>query len=392
MTGFIDLDRRFHPLTDKELGDAELLASFGDSDFDFDQSWKDLLKYPRVVLLAEAGAGKTIEMTRAAQRLVDDGKYAFFLPLESLDRDEVHVVFTPDENERFDSWMAHPDAPAWLFLDSVDELKLGRGTLDGALRRLSSVIQKRRLHRARFVISCRLTDWRRSDDGPTVRKRLPLPKKTRTVRSLSSDEAFMVPLTGERLTTNVATENGDDAADRNLPRVFAMLPLSDGRIRRFAERIGGLDDSSAFLAEVERRNAWSFARRPQDLEWLVRSWRTSARLATWERLHHENIVAKLADSPDRPDAGVLTAKRAMQGAERLALALTLARTGVIQSPRIARWTSGAPTERWTPRKYWTTGRPRSGRRCCAARFSIRRPTGGCAFTIAPSGNILPPGS
>lgn len=332
VTDFIDLDRRFHPLTNKELGDAELLASFGDSDFDFNKSWKDLLKCPRVVLLAEAGAGKTVEMTRAAQRLAEEGKHAFFLPLESLDRDEVRVVFTPDENERFDSWMAHPDAPAWFFLDSVDELKLGRGTLDGALRRLSSVIQKRRLHRARFVISCRLTDWRRSGDGSTVRKRLPLPKKTRTVRSLSSDEAFMAPLTGDRLTTNSVADDSEDAADRNLPRVFAMLPLSDGRIRRFAERIGRLDDSSAFLAEVERRNAWSFARRPQDLEWLVRSWRTSARLATWERLHHENIVAKLADSSDRPDAGVLTAKRAMQGAERLALALTLVRTGVIQSP------------------------------------------------------------
>ena len=331
MTGFIDLDRRFHPLTDKELGDAELLASFGDSDFDFSKSWDDLLQCPRVVLLAEAGAGKTVEMTRAAQRLVEEGKYAFFLPLESLDRDEVCVVFTPDENERFDSWMAHPDAPAWFFLDSVDELKLRRSTLDGALRRLSSIIQSR-LHRARFVISCRLTDWRRSDDGSTVRKRLPLPEKTHTARSLSSDEAFMAPLTGERLATNAAAENGDAATDRDLPRVFAMLPLSDGRIRRFAERGGGVDDPSAFLAEVERRNAWSFARRPQDLEWLVRSWRTSARLATWKRLHHENIVAKLADSPDRPDAGVLADRRAMQGAERLALALTLARTGVIQSP------------------------------------------------------------
>lgn len=331
MTEFIDLDRRFHPLTDKELGDAELLASFGDSDFDFDKSWEDLLKCPRVVLLAEAGAGKTVEMEHAAQRLVDDGKYAFFLPLESLDRGEVRVVFTPDENERFDSWMARPDAPAWFFLDSVDELKLRRGTLDGALRRLSSVVH-RHLHRARFVISCRLTDWRRSGDGSTVRRRLPLPKKTRTARRLSSDEAFMAPLTGERLTTNSVADDSEDAADRDLPRVFAMLPLSDGRIGRFAERSGGLDDPSAFLAEVERRNAWSFARRPQDLEGLVRSWQTSARLATWERLHHENIVAKLADSPDRPDAGVLTAKRAMQGAERLALALTLVRTGVIQSP------------------------------------------------------------
>lgn len=328
MTGFIDLDRRFHPLTDKELGDPELLASFGDSDFDFSKSWDDLLQCPRVVLLAEAGAGKTVEMTRAAQRLVEEGKYAFFLPLESLDRGKTRGLLTPGEEVRFDSWMKEPEEAAWFFLDSVDELKLRQGTLERALRNLSRDIRDC-LHRSRFVVSSRWSDWRQALDGPMVLKWLPVPeKKTTVVRDRSSDDVFLAPFKDRRPAS--ADEEGPDSANGESLQIFYMLPLSDKRIKRFAER-RGVDDVSTFLAEVERRNAWSFARRPLDLGWLVDSWRDSRRLGPWKRLHDLDVTAKLAD-PDRPDHGVLADECAVRGAERLALALALMRTGVIRSP------------------------------------------------------------
>lgn len=329
MTEFIDLDRRFHPLTDKELGDAELLASFGDSDFDFDKSWKDLLKCPRVVFLAEAGAGKTVEMKRVAERLVDDGKYAFFLPLESLDRDKTRDLLTPDEEVRFDSWVKKPEETAWFFLDSIDELKLRQGTLERALRNLSRDIRGC-LHRARFVVSSRLSDWRQAIDGPMVSKWLPvLEEKTTAVRERSSGDAFLAPLKGRRPAS--ADEEGPDSANGESLQIFYMLPLSDRRIRLFVERRLGVDDGPTFLAEVEGRNAWSFARRPLDLEWLEQSWPDSRRLGSWKRLHDLNVTAKLRD-PDRPDHGVLADECAVRGAERLALALALMRTGVIRSP------------------------------------------------------------
>ena len=57
VNGFIDLDRRFHPLTDSELEDAENLAIR--SDYGSGIGWPKLLKCRRLILLAEAGAGKT---------------------------------------------------------------------------------------------------------------------------------------------------------------------------------------------------------------------------------------------------------------------------------------------------------------------------------------------
>ena len=86
MTHFIDLQRRFRDLTKAELEDPELLASMNDRAFGSPTGWPELLKHERILLLAEAGSGKTIEMREQAKSLVSEGKFAFFVALESLDR------------------------------------------------------------------------------------------------------------------------------------------------------------------------------------------------------------------------------------------------------------------------------------------------------------------
>ena len=71
MPNFIDLQRRFHDLTDAELEDIEHLVSSVEYGFDLGSiGWSELLRHARVILLAEAGAGKTKEMEEQARRLV----------------------------------------------------------------------------------------------------------------------------------------------------------------------------------------------------------------------------------------------------------------------------------------------------------------------------------
>ena len=60
MTRFIDLERRFHALTDAELAEPERLAALSEDEFSPSSGWSELLEYDRVILLAEAGAGKII--------------------------------------------------------------------------------------------------------------------------------------------------------------------------------------------------------------------------------------------------------------------------------------------------------------------------------------------
>ena len=81
MTGFIDLERRFHELTDQEVDDLEDLAAWSEYVPGSATGWPELLKHDRLVLLAEAGAGKTEEMHQQAKRLSEEGKFAFFVAL-----------------------------------------------------------------------------------------------------------------------------------------------------------------------------------------------------------------------------------------------------------------------------------------------------------------------
>ena len=171
MTKFIDLDRQFRVMTDADLEDPERLAAWGDHGLGM--SWPKLLEqHHRVVLLAEAGAGKTAEMRQQAARLVEEGRFAFFVALESLDREPVEGILSANEEERLEQWKADGHAPAWFFLDAVDELKLTEGKLDRALRRLSRTLHGS-LDRVRIIISCRPSDWRPHVDVATVKDSRP---------------------------------------------------------------------------------------------------------------------------------------------------------------------------------------------------------------------------
>ena len=134
MMGFVDLQRRFKELTDSELEDTESLLSWSGSEFGPDIGWSEVLQYARVILLAEAGSGKTAEMREQTNRLTGEGRFAFFIPLESLGQVQGQVTdpLSAAEEERFDWWKADGSEPAWFFLDAVDELKLIEGKLDSS--------------------------------------------------------------------------------------------------------------------------------------------------------------------------------------------------------------------------------------------------------------------
>ena len=332
MTGFIDLQRRFRELTDSELEDVESLLAWSGSGYGPDIGWSELLRYSRIILLAEAGSGKTAEMQEQANRLTGEGRFAFFLPLESLGQVQGQVTdsLSAAEEERFDRWKADGKEPAWFFLDAVDELKLTEGKLDRALNRLSKAIDGH-LHRARVIISCRPSDWRSGSDLNTVQHRLPVPEVRLGSSARPPEEVFIDALMNEHVGQPHVTPEEEEIPNQGTVRTVAMLPMSDDQIKRFAKR-RGLNDVAAFLAEIARQDAWVFARRPLDLTDLIEVWSNTGRLGTRAEQHEANVTAKLKDDSERPDRGVLTDTKARLGAERLALALALTRTRTIRAP------------------------------------------------------------
>lgn len=101
MTEFVDLQQRFQELTDSELEDIESLLAWSGSEFGLDIGWSELLQCARVILLAEAVSGKTVEMQQQANRLAGEYRFAFFIPLESLAQDPIADILSATEEERF---------------------------------------------------------------------------------------------------------------------------------------------------------------------------------------------------------------------------------------------------------------------------------------------------
>ena len=319
---FVDLKRRFHELTDEEQEDTELLVSLSAYEFGPTIGWPDLLEHARVIVLAEAGAGKTREMEEQAKHLEEEGRFAFFLPLDDLDREPMANILCPLDRKRFEAWKADGKALSWFFLDAVDELKLTGGKLDRALRQFSTAIDGY-IHRARVIISCRPSDWRPSLDLSTVERRLPV--------VVEPGDIFVEALRHDQGRKPRSGRAQAEPLDPDRVRVVFMVPMNDPQIQLFAEQ-SGLADANAFLQEIQQQNARAFAGRPLDLADLIATWKSLGRLGTRKEQHETNVAARLKDDPDRPDHGVITDVKARTGAERLALALALTRTRSIRSP------------------------------------------------------------
>lgn len=328
MAPFIDLQRRFHVLTASELGEPEHLAALNDFDLASGIAWTDLLRHRRVVLLAEAGAGKTREMMEQARRLAANNCFAIFVPLEGLARHPLRDLVSVEDERRIEAWKTEGHAAGYFFLDAVDELKLTEGRLDQALLQLARSIDGH-LDRAHIVVSCRPSDWRPGTDQKVLEHRLPVPTRQPPPSPSPAEEVFLRALrrdAGEEPARPAAVQGSGGAEVQTV----ILLPMSDRQIRLFAEH-SGAQDANAFLAEVARQNAWTFARRPLDLTDLVQTWVSSGRLGTRAEQHEANVQSKLRDNPERRDRSILSDAKARDGAERLALGLALTKTRTIRS-------------------------------------------------------------
>lgn len=321
MNSYIDLDRKYRTLTQKDLEHAETLSAADYFDSRDARSWRELVENPRVVLLAEAGAGKTEELRHMANVLRGEGRYAFFIEIESLGRKSLRDSLSAEDETLLDAWKADGRASAWFFLDAVDELKLTQVRFDSALQTFAKGVGGL-LERLNVVVACRPNDWRAVTDMEALTRLLP--RHSPGVREMPSADAFF-----ELLERQEATPKSSEKQVTNFLTVV-LVPLTDPQIRTFVRERGA--NAEDFAAELDRRHAWDFARRPLDLIELVDLWKVSGKLGTRVAQHEANVNAKLREKPDRADNDVLSSDMAAEGAERLALALALTRTRSLRTP------------------------------------------------------------
>ena len=288
-------------------GDAFELA-WGERFDDSGISWDELLKSQRILIVSEAGAGKTYECESKARELFARGEPAFFLSLESVASAGVVATLFGDEHTRFTDWLASSSQLAYFFLDSVDELQLVHRSFKDALRRFAHDIRGA-LGRATVVITARPVPI----DRQTFRDVLPVPAPVR--QEDSPDEFIRIAMDGPGKTK----DDGPPAS-----REVELLPLTGPQIIEFA-RSRGVENPEALLAAIDAKHAREFARKPQDLIELCDDWREHGGLRAHFEQIQSHVRARLAARPDRREKAELPPAKAQTGAQRLALAVILSR-------------------------------------------------------------------
>lgn len=271
--------------------------------------WSKLLESQRVLVVAEAGAGKTHECEARAEDLFKRGEAAFFLRLETVAARGIRSALNGEQfKKRFDDWRASSSQIGYFFFDSIDELQLVHGDFRNALKRVHEDLEGA-LGRATIVVTSRPVDI----DRRAFADVLPVPK-------VAVDEAH-----GESFVRTALEGPTDADKDRSPPfREVTLLPFSDEEIAEFA-RGQGVKNPEKLLEEIRARHAEDFARRPQDLIELCDSWRDHGKIRSHYEQLKSHIEARLRARRKRKEPADLTLDQARTGVQRLALAAILSR-------------------------------------------------------------------
>jgi len=287
---FINLDRKFNRVPTLE-GDDKDLSDFSRLSGSQNKTWCQLLDYPRVIILAEAGAGKTEEIRHQAQKLKNFGKYSFFLRIEYI-HNNFELAFEPEgcDKEQLKEWLASEDK-AYFFLDSVDESKLkSERDFTSAIKSFKNVIGNA-LERTQVFITSRASAWRATTDLNFVNREL----------------------------CNKSESDSKEELEKQF-KVYSLENFSTDEIKIFSNKFG-IKDPDEFVVQLREREVEGFANRPLDLIDLVKFRNTHHRIGSRLELVQYSITTKLSiDKVDRELTNLSPAKL-MEGAEEIAAAM-----------------------------------------------------------------------
>lgn len=317
----VDLNRRFREWNEKEPPDPEMLSAFGLED---GVGWDELLKKRRVVVLAEAGSGKTTEFKERVKllRQPPSNAFAFYASVEDVGREGLDSALSVADRNELATWRGTTNE-GWFFIDSVDEAKASGIKLERVVRKLAEGLYGAE-NRCHIVLSGRMTDWESRRDVETLNSLLPVPRAIAQPEP-SKDEELLAMIRNGR-------KQSQEPSSTEAPFVVVMAPLDRPRVRLFAEALR-TPQIDPFLKAIDDANLWRFARRPLDLEWLVRFWQVEGRLGTLQEMAERCIRERLKESNTyRARNDDLAEDAALRAVERIGAAMVFGRVRTIAVP------------------------------------------------------------
>ena len=316
---YVDLNRTFVPVNVNDPVSPEGLAMLARRYHAL--TWPELLTQTRVVVLAEAGSGKTEEFRQRAAMLSRAGKDAFFAALEQVAELGLETTLGVTRTAAFAAWR-QASRPGWLFLDSVDEAKLQRHSFEKALASVAATLGEAAA-RISVLVSCRGTDWDPERDLGALKDHLPPPAAPAEAESLNPDVVLVSVVDRET--------RRQRAPEPSRIVVYSLTNLSSAQQRAFLiDR--KVEDLDAFEAQVRQRGMEPLAERPGDLAMLVAAWTSPSGFTTLRDMLETHLTLRLRERGERPDAEDLTDDEAREDAERVAAAMTLGKVLTMKSP------------------------------------------------------------
>jgi hypothetical protein len=286
---YIELNRTFNLITDNKTLQSDeivrLMQGKGET------TWEQLLEENNfIVLLGEAGSGKTTEVYNRAKILREKGDNAFFSTIENLcSIQEIYDSLNPEEELKFNEWL-HSDEVGIFFLDSWDEAKLHNWSFDTALRILLNQIPDNKI--IKLIISCRVSDWRIK---------------------------FDTDIFNYAIRNRVDQKNNTIA--QNQVNIFSLAPLNKSQIEKLAN-YNKMTNVLGFISEIEEKNYWHLCDRPLNIKWLSGYWNLKNRLGTYAEIIEFNINEKTNEYNEKQPKN-LSESKVREGIENIAAGLLL---------------------------------------------------------------------
>lgn len=310
---FVELNRKFIEYNAEKNREELAYRSYLPMWTDKAKTWMDLLNHGRVVVLGEAGSGKTCEFKAQVHTISTRNEFTFFIRLEDLVTQELAQILSLEESRKLKKWQKS-EGEAYFFLDAIDESRLiSFNSFEKALKNLSRSLGEAITH-AKIVISSRITEWRGQADRDLIALHLPVRNREEIASNNKQPDEF-----------DEEDEQREGPLKTELPVfVVELAPLNDEQIYKFASTY--INNSEDFLEAIKESDFGAFVGRPIDVNMLLDYWIAHGKLGSLSELQEFNLVKKLEESnQNRSQSDPLDAKRAREGAEILAAASVLTR-------------------------------------------------------------------
>lgn len=316
----MELDRRFSEWTDKDSPSESFLLFAADRN---SLGWPDLLKRRRVVVLAEAGSGKSTEFKSQADKLAAMGSFSFRTTVRGVAERGFEASLSAAQRAELARWKASTEGEAaWFFLDSVDEAKARGCELESALSSVGDAIAGAE-RRAHVLLSGRPSDWEFRRDLALLNEHLMIPEEPAPAAPLDPNVLVVNAVRGVKAPTRPDPEG---------PIVAIMRGLDERRVELFAAA-EGISPTAPFFQALSRKNLLSFARRPLDLQWLVQHWRANGDFGTLREMIALSLNERLKEmNPSLSRVDDLAPGECNSALNRVGAALVLGRLDSILVP------------------------------------------------------------